>query len=287
MADVGHEHRLHPRGLERLVAGQRELLLGGLAVGDVVQERVEGETLLHLDRRDRQLDRELVAVAVQRRQLQPPPQHRPLAGGEEALEAEAVGRSQTVGDDRLGQLATERLAARPAEARFGLGVPAGDPAARVDRDEGVVGVLDDLAGPVVAALEGRLDHLALGDVARRGVDELLLDDGHRAPLDPTPAAVLGREAVDEVDGDAAHAQAGGLLLGPRAVVVVDELHEGPRAQLVLGPAERLRPRRVELLEVAVEPRRADQVTRELEVARAALELRLDVASQTPVLASPS
>ena len=42
------------------------------------------------------------------------------------------------------------------------------------------------------------------------------------------------------------AQAGGLLLGARAVIVVDELHEGARAQLVLGPAERLRPRGVEL-----------------------------------------
>ena len=28
VADVGHEHRLHPRGLERLVARQRELVLG-------------------------------------------------------------------------------------------------------------------------------------------------------------------------------------------------------------------------------------------------------------------
>ena len=177
--------------------------------------------------------------------------------------------------------------ARPAEAGLRLGVPAGDHATRVDRDEGVVRRLDDLARPVIAALQGRLDHPALGDVARRGVDQPLLDDGHRAPFDPAPAAVLGREAVDEVDGDAARAQLGRLLLGARAIVVVDELHEGARAQLVLAPSERLRPRGVELLEVAVEARRADEVAGELEVARAAPELRLHVASQTPVPASPA
>jgi hypothetical protein len=55
-----------------------------------------------------------------------------------------------------------------------------------------------------------------------------------------PSLVAWR--LTKVDRDAALRQLGGLRLGAGAVVVVDELHERARAQLILAPPERLRPR---------------------------------------------
>ena len=57
------------------------------------------------------------------------------------------------GDDRLGQVPAEDLVARPAERRFGLRVPRGDAARRIDADEGIVRRVDDQPRASVAFRE--------------------------------------------------------------------------------------------------------------------------------------
>jgi hypothetical protein len=117
---------------------------------------------------------------------------------------------------------------------------------------------------------------ALGDVPRRGVDQLVLGSRDRVPFQPAPAALLGSIAVHEIDCDLTGRQIRRRALGPRAIVGVHEFHEAARSQLVLAPAERLHPGGVELLEVAVGAGGAGQVARELEVAAGAPALRLHV-----------
>jgi len=95
-----------------------------------------------------------------------------------------------LGDDHRGELAVQRLRARPAKDRARLSVPLGDVAVGVDRDEGVVCGLQDLPGVALARLQGRLGCHAVGDIARRGVDQFVLRVGNRLPLKPAPPTVL-------------------------------------------------------------------------------------------------
>src|SRR5919206_590316 len=65
--------------------------------------------------------------------------------------------------DELGERQADRLLRPPAEHALGGGIPGGDDALGVDRDEGVAGALEDLAGATLA-----LDH-------RRGPPGRVLD----------------------------------------------------------------------------------------------------------------
>jgi hypothetical protein len=99
------------------------------ALGDVAEERAEEEAVLGADRpRDRDLDRELAAVAMERRELEPLVDHRRIAGREEAREPAHVRLAVGLGDDRVGEHAPDRFLARPAEGRSRLRVPRRDPA---------------------------------------------------------------------------------------------------------------------------------------------------------------
>jgi hypothetical protein len=49
-----------------------------------------------------------------------------------------VRLAEFLGDDRLRQVPAEHLVARPSERPFGLRVPRGNPAGRIDADEGIV-----------------------------------------------------------------------------------------------------------------------------------------------------
>ena len=62
------------------------------ALGDVVEEDVEPIATVGRQRRDRDLDRELAAVAVHGRHLEPPAEKRVLAGAQEVIET-LCGRS--------------------------------------------------------------------------------------------------------------------------------------------------------------------------------------------------
>jgi hypothetical protein len=127
---------------ERQLAHEPELFLGSLAGCDVVQEGVEALPSVHLVRRDRQLHRELAPLSVQRGDLEPLVQHRPLSGREVTLEAAPVSLAVLLGDDRVRQHAPDRLFPGPAEGPLRLGVPVGDEPVGVHRDEGLVRSVD-------------------------------------------------------------------------------------------------------------------------------------------------
>ena len=167
---------LHERHADRrLLEGAAEALLGvldgplgPLAFADVVQQRVEGVAVVRAHRGDGELDGELAAVAMQRRELEPPAENPAVAGGQEVLEAPEVRRPVALGEDCLGEGAPDRLGARPAEDGLRLPVPIDDHAQVVGRDEllapGVPGrehvlllkLLDGLA--LLQALLHGLDH---------------------------------------------------------------------------------------------------------------------------------
>ena len=83
-----HRRRIR-RGAEALFAfAQRRL--GARAAGDVADECAEHQLVAEADRRDGQLDRELVAVAMQRRHLDALVEHARHAGLDVAAHAVAV-----------------------------------------------------------------------------------------------------------------------------------------------------------------------------------------------------
>ncbi len=272
VAHVREELRLRSRGGDGVGVNELELLPGAPSLGDVLQKGVEGMAGVRLESRDRQLDGKLVAVTMKRRQLEALADDRPLAGRQEALDSPPVSLALGHGDDRSGQVSTDRLVAGPAEALLRLWIPVRHDAGRVDRDEGVVRGLQDLSRLPPTRLQSRLGLLAIGDVARGGIDQAVVQHGDRAPVDPAPPTVLVGIAVDEVDRDVTRAQPGGLPLGHLAVVRMNELHERARAQLLLTPSERLRPRGVQLGEHPVEAGGAQQVARDVEVTGVAPQL---------------
>ena len=99
-------------------------------LGDVADEGAEHQLFAEADGRDGQLHRELAAVAMQRRHLDALVEHARHAGLDVAAQAVAMLLAVALGNDQLGELAAQRLGARPAEHLLGLGVPAGDHALR-------------------------------------------------------------------------------------------------------------------------------------------------------------
>ena len=79
--------------------------------------------------------------------------------------------------------------------------------------------------------------LALGDVARGRVDDPLLREGHRAPLQPLVRSVARTVPVLEIDDVPTGRQRRERLDGGGAVIRMDELHERSRAELGLRKAE--------------------------------------------------
>ncbi len=97
----------------------------------------------------------------------------------------------------------------------------------------------------------------LGHVAHGGVDQALAR--HGVPGQPDIAAVLVAVAVLEGELRLPARQAFRGCQGERHVVGMHEVEERPRLHLGLGPPQRLRPRRVQADEVAVEVGDAEQV----------------------------
>ncbi len=143
---VGSAHPdQHRRGIRRgaepqLAFTQRRL--GLHASGDVAHERAEHQVFAKTDRRDGQLDGELVPGAMQRRKFHALVEHPRHAGLDIMAQTAAVFIAVTLGNDQLRELASQHVAARPAEQLFRLRVPAGDLAVCVDRDDGVEGGLE-------------------------------------------------------------------------------------------------------------------------------------------------
>jgi hypothetical protein len=140
--DQGHAD---PVVLERAAEALLGLLQGELGVdplADVVHEGVEGPAGLGADRRDRHLDRELAGVAAHRLGLDPVA-GRSLAPLGPALEAR--DRQIPLGGvhDRVHDRFSEHLRPLPAEHALGRKVPLHDPPLIVNRDEGVLGGLQD------------------------------------------------------------------------------------------------------------------------------------------------
>jgi hypothetical protein len=144
VAHLGEELALGPVGPLGVLLGLLQGLLGLAPVGDVVGEGVEGGRRPRSHRPDHHLDGELVAVPVQGGDLDPPVQQRPVARLQEPPAALVVGLARLLGDDQLGQRPPHRLLPGPAEGGRGLGVPTGDDAGGVDRDEGLNGRLQDV-----------------------------------------------------------------------------------------------------------------------------------------------
>ena len=137
---VGARHRRRHR-----LHGPQDLLAQA-PLGDVVQEGVEGGGVGVAVVADRDLDRELVAVAVDRAQLGARVKDRALSGAQEALDAVPVGLAVALGHDRVGQRAAQHLVAGIPERPLRRLVPVDDPAGRVDRDERVVRGVQDRPG---------------------------------------------------------------------------------------------------------------------------------------------
>ncbi len=87
------------------------VLLGAHALADVMQERVKGRRVALTSRGNRDLDRELVTVAMDRRELQALAEYRPLARRKEPLQARKMLGSQALRHDRVAQHPADRLRA--------------------------------------------------------------------------------------------------------------------------------------------------------------------------------
>jgi hypothetical protein len=119
--------------------------------GDVAQEGVKarpaiaGGVLLR-GARDRHLDRELVAVAVEGAQLNALTEDRPLAGAQKSLQAAAVGLAEALRDDRVGHGTAQHLLAGEPERALGRAVELHDPPVGIHRHERFVRSVEDRPG---------------------------------------------------------------------------------------------------------------------------------------------
>ena len=195
-----------------------------------------------------------------------------------------------------GQLPAEDVLGVVAEHGARRVVPEGDAAVLLGRDDGVVDRLGDGLEAPRRAAQLLLHPAPVGDVLADGVEQLLLDCGLRAEQDPAPAAVLVLDAHLELARlVVAAGQRQRLGTGALAVVGVDEVEVGARPQLLERPPERAFPRRVGVLEVAVEAGRREQVPGESEQpGHDAVDARLGLSAHadalfpavSPVPASP-
>ena len=137
----------------------------------------------------------------------------------------------------------------------------------VDHREQVVEVVGDAA----RQLSDRLHLLRLpdllaepalfGDVPSEGVDGLLCRERNRAPREPTVGAILGAIAVHESVDALTAAQLVSDNPGRLDVVGMNERQPGLCLQFLGRPSQALCPRRVEVMEVAIETGDAHRVGR--------------------------
>jgi hypothetical protein len=146
--------------------------------------------------RDRQRDRELVLVAVQGRDLDPPVDQRTRPGLKEATQPRLVARAIAGRDDQVAQQRPDRDLPRPPERPLSLPIPRAHNAVFVDRYEGLVRRLKHLGDLklLVRALES-VSHL----VSRSRVVDALL-----APTRPgrgfKPCAARASASRDRASG---------------------------------------------------------------------------------------
>src|SRR2546428_9456979 len=126
-----------------------KVVLHALSVGDVADEGAEHPAAVAPGRRDGELDRKLVAVAMLCLDLDAPAEDRPLPGGKESSECGLVAAAIALWNDVLSEAMAHRLLARPAEEGLRPGTPLGDTAGLVQSDDGVERRVDDptQAGP--------------------------------------------------------------------------------------------------------------------------------------------
>ena len=105
--------------------------------------------------------------------------------------------------------------------------------------------------------------LFMGDVASDSVPELGLGIEHGAPEDPTVPTILGAVAVVEGDRVSA-ADPRHVADRRRSVLGVHELDPRGGQQLLEAPTQRLFPRRIQHLEVAVVAHDGQEIRREIE-----------------------
>src|SRR5262249_18541839 len=119
--------------------------------GDVAQEGPEIETLPAPDRRtDRNLDRKLIPVAVESRQLEGSAHDGGVAGFVEPPQSRQMRLAEWLGDDRLHEWAPNRFLAGPPEGGLRLSIPGGDASVRAHADESVMRRIDDETGELLA-----------------------------------------------------------------------------------------------------------------------------------------
>src|ERR1700722_7689511 len=124
-----------------------QLLVGGEVLGDVAHETVEQPAAAPAQRRHRQLDLDLLAVAPQRLDHEPLAEDLALAGGKELREPLAVARAMRRRHDQIAELLADCLLERPAEDRRGLQIPVDDDAVLVHLGETIERGVDDPARP--------------------------------------------------------------------------------------------------------------------------------------------
>jgi hypothetical protein len=143
--------------LDQTRARGAQLVVGSYALGDVPEVTGEGRRARERDPRDRQLDRELGAVAAHAAQLEPTVEDHAVFGLEEPRQPPPVGIAKGGRHDQLSHLAADGFVRAVAERRLGSVVPADHATVRVHRHDRV---------------EGRLEHGAQARLART---DLLLD----------------------------------------------------------------------------------------------------------------
>ena len=162
VAHAGEEVVLGPAGLLELDVLLAQLLLDALAVGDVADGGGDDDALSAVDRRQRDLGRELGAVAATSGELHPSTHRARARVGDVPVTALGVQAADGLGDEQLDGLA-DQLVAGVAEQPLGLGVDEHDLPVGVDADDRVRRGFEQAA-------ELRLGALAIGDVAYGGRD---------------------------------------------------------------------------------------------------------------------
>ena len=131
---IGDEHCL--AGFERL-GSQPEFRLVRLLFRDVPDEGREHVSLFRLDRRDRDLYRELMPILVLRLQLQPLAECRTFSSSEVMRHATVVGFAVLGRDDEVHHLFATDFLEKPAEGFFSHMVVVDDLSLAVNGDHGV------------------------------------------------------------------------------------------------------------------------------------------------------
>src|SRR2546425_1599565 len=95
--------------------GALQFLLSPFTIADVAHEGREDGAAVHRHRRDRKLDRELVALTVKSRDLHPRVEDGPVSRFFVPAEALEMSLSIPLRDDRLGEAPAQDFVVSPAE----------------------------------------------------------------------------------------------------------------------------------------------------------------------------